>query len=770
MDDYEAPKMLSDSLSEALQELRNNVSFTAIHEIHSLSSIQNSILDSIFEITKPFDNLKIQEMISGLQNSIDVTSIISNFNVSEITSIIDALPKFDFISEIVDDHFLAEYAQGLYDSGKITQEDINFEISEIVKNKQFSPKTEWDKFKKSKWFIAIKILITIILLLCTPVGDYVKDKALDKFGITEFWKNSGVYDWIDTLFGEKEEESMTESEAKATVDKSKTGNISKQKREDLLNKIKEIRTFISTAPQDENTGNLLSYLSDLEKDVNGKKYGLVFEEHREEIDEVLDTHTPVLTEDKDLFIDNGGQMNFLIEGDNLASLKLLEKTHKGKIDLIYIDPPYNTGSPDFKYDDTIVGKEDTFRHSKWISFMKSRLQIAHKLLSDNGIIFISIDENEQAPLKLLCDEIFSPENHIETVIWKNKYGAGAKTVGFISVHEYILCYSKKPISDITSEIDKEGQAAYKKTDEKFEVRGGYLTQPLMTKSLADRPNLMYDIEYNGDIIHPRKQWVWSKERLEAAIRNNEVEFNKQKDGSYSVRAKKYLFDENGNIRRGKPLSILNGPFTQDGTQEIRNVFGTEDVFKFSKPSELIQYFIAFEINSMSSKNAVILDFFAGSGTTAQAVLAQNEKDNGNRKFILCTNNENNICRDVTYERIKRVINKENYSASLKYYKVEYVPISDRLYYEYADELLKHIRELVELENGINFTGNAEIAIVLTEEELASFIENAADFSKCKKLYMGHDLLPTEEQEETLKNNGIEISIIPDYYYRDLQEI
>jgi len=120
-------------------------------------------------------------------------------------------------------------------------------------------------------------------------------------------------------------------------------NISKQKREDLLNKIKEIRAFISAAPQDKNTGNLLSYLSDIEKDVNGKKYGLVFEEHREEIDEVLDTHTPVLTENKDLFIDNGGQMNFLVEGDNLASLKLLEKTYKGKIDLIYIDPPTTQG-------------------------------------------------------------------------------------------------------------------------------------------------------------------------------------------------------------------------------------------------------------------------------------------------------------------------------------------------------------------------------------------------------------------------------------------
>jgi adenine-specific DNA-methyltransferase len=146
-------------------------------------------------------------------------------------------------------------------------------------------------------------------------------------------------------------------------------NISKQKRENLLAKIKEICNFIAAAPQDENTSNLLSYLSDLEKDVNGKKYGLVFEEHCEEIDEVLDTHTPVLTEVKDLFIDNGGQMNFLIEGDNLAPLKLLEKTHKGKIDLIYIDPPYNTGNKDFVYDDCYIDTEDGFRHSKWTSYL-----------------------------------------------------------------------------------------------------------------------------------------------------------------------------------------------------------------------------------------------------------------------------------------------------------------------------------------------------------------------------------------------------------------
>lgn len=159
-------------------------------------------------------------------------------------------------------------------------------------------------------------------------------------------------------------------------------------------------------------------------------------------------------------------------------------------------------------------------------------------------------------------------------------------------------------------------------------------------------------------------------------------------------------------------------------------------------------------------------FFAGSGTTGHAVMKRNTEDGGNRRFILCTNNENNICREVTYERIKRVIDKEGYAASLKYYKVDYVPISDRLYYEYADELLKHIRELVELENAINFTGNAEIAIVLTEEELDDFISHIDE--KCKKLYLGHDILMDAQQAQILKDRKITINIIPDYYYKELE--
>lgn len=219
-------------------------------------------------------------------------------------------------------------------------------------------------------------------------------------------------------------------------------NLSKQKRDDLLSKISAIRAFIAAAPQDENTGSLLTYLSDMEKDVDGKKYGLVFEEHQEAIDTVLAEHTPVLTEEKPLLIDNGGEMNFLLEGDNLAALRLLEKTHRGRIDLIYIDPPYNTGNKDFVYDDCFVDAQDTFRHSKWLSFMSKRLELAKNLLSDRGVIFISIDDREQAGLKLLCDSIFDESCFVADVSWQRTYSKRNDSKGIPAEVEHILVYSK----------------------------------------------------------------------------------------------------------------------------------------------------------------------------------------------------------------------------------------------------------------------------------------------------------------------------------------
>lgn len=556
-------------------------------------------------------------------------------------------------------------------------------------------------------------------------------------------------------------------------------NISKQKREELLAKIKAIRTFIASAEQDENTGNLLAYLSELERDVGGKKYGLVFEEHREEIDEILATHTPVLTEDGSLLIDNGGQMNFLLEGDNLAALQLLLKTHKGKIDLIYIDPPYNTGHNDFAYDDNFVSANDAFLHSKWLSFMRNRLALAKNLLSPVGCIFISINDIEQSQLKLLCDSIFGESNFIATL---PKKGSGGRqdSKHFAVVHEYVLCYARNANYFVAGREEKE-RGDYPLMDETTGRR--YKLQLLRkwgdSSRRIDRPNLYYPLYYSeksgeistepiaaGMTIYPmlskteEGRWRWGKSTMQENIENGVVIFQK-KSGEYVGYEKIY-----------EPTEIATKPYTtwiddidnNTGSTLLKNILG-KTAFDYPKPLDLIEKLLR---RGTDRTDITVLDFFAGSGTTGHAVMKLNAEDGGTRRFILCTNNENNICREVTYERIRRVIDKEDYAASLKYFKVEYVPIDSRMYYEYADELLRHIRELVELENGVNFTGNAEIGIVLTEEELEEFVGSDA-FALCRKLYVGHDVLPTDEQMAAIKAGGIEISVIPDYYYKDLQE-
>lgn len=571
-------------------------------------------------------------------------------------------------------------------------------------------------------------------------------------------------------------------------------NISKQKRDDLISKIKEIRKYIASAEQDENTGNLLAYLNELEKEVKGKKYGLVFEEHREAIDDILDNNTPVLTEDSELFIDNGGQMNFLIEGDNLASLKLLEKTHKGKIDLIYIDPPYNTGNKDFVYDDCFVNSDDLFSHSKWISFMEVRLEIAKKLLKNDGIVFISIGDMELADLKLLCDEIFGEANCLSIVPRLMKTG-GNKGRFFSPNIDYILVYAKNQFlaKDFKDELDED---VIKKLYNKIETKGirvGERYRPfgLYQSSLDERPNQRYYIECpdgtfvippgetmppiiaDGEKILPQKGdgcWRWSQERYLIEKNNGNILFTPSKSGvliqpdgskaKWNVYTKIWL--SNREEEGQTPTNFIDKYENRHSAKELKDIGVT---FDFAKPTGLISYL--FKLTGANS-NAICLDFFAGSGTTGHAVMKMNAEDGGKRKFILCTNNENDICRDVTYERIKRVIEKEDYKASLKYYKVDYVPISERLYYEYADELLRHVRELVELENGINFTGNAKIAIVLTDEELEAFIADIDNFKKCRKLYLGHDVLTSGEQEDILKEHKIKINIIPDYYYKELE--
>lgn len=539
-------------------------------------------------------------------------------------------------------------------------------------------------------------------------------------------------------------------------------NISKKKRDDLLDKIKEIRKYIASAPQDENTGNLLLYLNQIEKDVNGKKYGLVFEEHREKINDILDTHTPVLEEDKELFVDKGnGQMNFLIEGDNLSALKLLEKTHKGKIDVIYIDPPYNTGAKDFIYDDTYVETTDGFNHSKWLSFMNNRLKIAKMLLKPSGVIFLSIDDNEMAQLKLLCEEIFGANNFVGVILWKKK--TNGNNMGWLPpVHDYILCFSKSidNIFDMGFEVSKEEiEKKYKNPDN--DPRGPWTTTDLSANHKG--PDFAITNPANGDVFYPPegRYWVFNEQEVLKRIADGRIIFGK--NGTTRPVQKVFLNNRTLSKRKAESWWDEHG-LNADATQELKNIFGVAKVFTHPKPTKLIQ-----DILKMScDKKAIILDFFAGSGTTGHAVMKLNAEDCGLRRFILCTNNENNICKDVTYERLKRVIEKEKYVESLKYYKIDYIPISDCLYYEYADELLLHIRELVELENGIDFINNSEVAIILTEKEADDYINRLNKDSDCKIIYLGHDILLSGEQAEKVRKLNIKINNIPDYYYRELE--
>lgn len=377
--------------------------------------------------------------------------------------------------------------------------------------------------------------------------------------------------------------------------------------------------------------------------------------------------------------------NLYIEGDNLEVLKLLQETYLGKIKMIYIDPPYNTGH-DFVYEDDFAQSTDEYLansgqydedgnrmvqntesngrfHTDWLNMIYPRLKLAKDLMADDGLIFISINEIEQSNLEKVCDEVFGSSNHVATFVWKNKYGPGAFTKGVAYLHEYIICYAKNYPLNVEATLSDAEVEKYNKADEKFSIRGGYITQPLATKSKDDRPNLVYPLIHNGVEIWPDKQWIWEKKRLYDAYQKGEIVIN-EKNGKYSVRFKQYLRDENGVMRKGKPLSLLTFVFNQDGTKEIDELLG-RGVFDFPKPTDLIKYFLSLRINEIDDKNYTVLDFFSGSSTTAHAVMRQNAEDGGRRKFIMVQlpqkcekgtvaqkNGFTNIC-EISKERIRR---------------------------------------------------------------------------------------------------------------------
>lgn len=570
-------------------------------------------------------------------------------------------------------------------------------------------------------------------------------------------------------------------------------NLSQQKRDRMLAFLEQLKTVHS---EDD---SILTALNEIESELNAKKYGLVWEEHEEAVDIRMQTHIPVFTEDteKEITADDSGAYNFLIEGDNLHSLYLLEKTHKGKIDVIYIDPPYNTGNKDFKYDDTFVDKTDLFAHSKWISFMAERLRIAKELLSEKGCIFISIDDNEQSALKMLCDEIFGVDNFLIQMPRVTKK-SGKSTDIFAKNHDYLLVYSKTENYSLTP--FEHNDSGFKNKDEYFEERGFYkLNQTLDYDSLQYSQSLDYPLEIDGITYyagtsyekylqrqageHKRADWAWrwSLKKFQFGYENGFIVVKKGKNGT-RIYTKTYqnatISENNGEyyikyIKRTTPVSSLSlseNEYSNDNATKVLTSIFSSKKFDYSKPVSLIKFICKLVAN----KNALILDFFAGSGTTAQAVLELNQQDDGHRKFILCTNNENNICTDVTYPRIQTVITgkrqdgsqySDGIPANLKYYHTDFVTKDE----EYlSEELLKHIAEMIQLEHGVKLDGKQYI-MLLTDEEADDLAEKWADYPEIKAIYISSSVLLTTAQERLFKDT--EIHIIPDYYFNfELKEL
>lgn len=570
---------------------------------------------------------------------------------------------------------------------------------------------------------------------------------------------------------------------------------------ELITKVRE---------QDSLTLEEKSQLIDL---INRKRYGLVWEDKPEDVEGILNENLPVLSEvtdkaiiynpekqnNKTLFENSKDEIpnHILIEGDNLYALTSLCFTHENKIDVIYIDPPYNTGNKDFKYNDSFVDKEDSYRHSKWISFITKRLKIAKKLLKDDGVFFTSIGDDEFAQLKILCDEIFGENNFLANIVRKSKETSN-KGRYFSPSTDYVLTYTKN-ISQLSEFFDTEAQQKekYIKLFKNEDERGKYNIVSLYMPSLDQRPNQRYFIKCpDGTKVitpTPDKMFRWIPTTFEKNLKDNRVVFletktsplidEKGKQAKWNIYTKIYLHERQD--VGTKPLTFVDIPNSLGSKELIRMNLD----FSFSKPKELIKYLISI-LNK--SNDIIILDFFAGSGTTLQATMELNEKDEGTRQCILVTNNENKICEEITYVRNKKVIKgytKPNGE------KVEGLTKNNFRYYKTTlvgrEKTLKNKRQVTELatdllcvkENCYKEIKGAKqirifqenfISIVIIYEDVV--IPNAIELIKklpkenIIKVYVfseGQDPY-TEDFEEVL--DRVQLCALPDAIYKAYQNI
>ena len=599
-------------------------------------------------------------------------------------------------------------------------------------------------------------------------------------------------------------------------------NLSQLKRERMLAFLQKIKD------EHRDDDDMLIALGEIESELTSKKYGLVWEQHEEAVDVMMRDNIPVFTEvpEREITAAPGQGYNFILEGDNLHSLRLLEKTHKGKIDLIYIDPPYNTGSKDFIYDDAIVDKTDLFSHSKWLSFMDKRLRIARQLMSDKGVIFISIDDNEEAPLKMLCDDIFGADCFVANIAWQRTYSMRNDSKGIPAEVEHILVYSRNgewmPKKLARTEAMN---SLYKNIDN--DPKGAWRNTTPYAPGASTHQGMVYAIQhpFTGKLLYPSNGSCWRyqqdlmleymsgwcqyelrdlddadkradvcgvsadevKKGVKGIVLSEPLEVSAQKARLVYDRGNwpRYFFTRNGlgGLGRKTYLENLGGKpvtncwphaevgQTDEAKKELIAVFGGKVPFDTPKPTRLIDRIVEIA----SSDDSVILDFFAGSGTTGHGILKFNAAHpESKRKFILCTNNEGSICENVTYPRVTTVITgkrtdgsdyAEGIPANVKYYRTDFVSKDD----EYlSDTLLEHIREMIQLEHGVKIDGS-QYLMVMSDDEADELQAHWSEYEGVKAIYASKEVLFTTEQNALFA--GVEIHTIPDYYFNfELKEV
>lgn len=456
-------------------------------------------------------------------------------------------------------------------------------------------------------------------------------------------------------------------------------------------------------------------IRDLEKEVkklnliiqkdSKAKYGLRWIDVPEAFEKESENKIPILEEVKENAIknDDGKPTHILIEGDNYHALKCLNYTHKGKIDVIYIDPPYNTGSDGFTYKDkrflnqypdgTTIPKEHPLRHSTWLSFMSKRLELAKNLLSEKGVIFISIDDNEQANLKLLCDEIFGEENFLSDIIWNSRKSVSNDAIISLN-HNYTLVYTKNFSNFNTVKSNfKLADVGEGFCNPDNDIRGLWKADPFDSPGI--RPNLTYKIvnpNTGVEYLPPQGRcWRTGEKEYKEFLADNRIVFGKTGKGKPQL--KRFLTEAKEKGLTPKSIWDDCGTAT-NGTQELQEIF-SKKIFDTPKPISLIERILQLSTDNCSL--STVLDFFAGSGTTLHATMKLNSEDGGKRQCILVQQNEkdNNICQNITYERNRRVmqgyINPKGEAVSglgnsLKYYRTAFVGENEAEYATDKDKI------------------------------------------------------------------------------------